>query len=152
MQVQVIRQPEHQTGKPWHAKGGICKFVRVIIVGGFQIFVNMALNLLADSKYCVLRCQEHLQRCLIRSSVCSSFQNHKTKAEVVPPVNLPVHDKIVHLGIFQCRLIIRGHQHAHVGNMVALPPLFPNEGLDKLLICIVACPVLRVKPSGHDIR
>ena len=41
MQVQVIRQPEHQTGKPWHAKGGICKFVRVIIVGGFQIFVNM---------------------------------------------------------------------------------------------------------------
>ena len=66
-------------------------------------------------------------------------------------IDLAVHDEIIHLGVFQRSFIIGGHQHAHVGEDVALLTLLADVGADDLLVHIVVGPVLGVVAPGHDI-
>ena len=137
------------------AKPGIEKarfeFVRIIVMSRHQVPVNVLLDLLADGKHRVRRVQEDLQSRLVRRTVSPGLQNDETEAKVVALVYLPVHDEVVHLGVFQSRLVISGHQNAHMGDAEALSPLPPDVVAHNVFIHIVVGPVLGIISVGHDI-
>ena len=106
---------------------------------------------LRDGEDVVRRLQEDLEDRLVRSAVRPGLQHHEADAEVVPFVDLAVHDEVVHLGMLQKRPVVGGDQQAHVGNAPALPALLPDVLADDILIRGLGGHILGVVALGHDV-
>ena len=70
---------------------------------------------------------------------------------MVPLVDLAVHDEVVQLGVVHHGPVIGGDDHGHVVDPHAAAALFPDIGLDELLVDILGDGILGVIPLRHDI-
>ena len=149
--IQMVGQPDDELGQQGDGEHHPGELVGIVLLLGGGVGGHGVGDLLLDGEHGVLRRQENFQGRFVRPSVRQLLQNHEGHAEVVPLVYLAVHDEVVQLGVIHHGPVVGGDDDGHMVDPDAGTALFPDVGLDQLLVNILGNGVLGVIPLGHDI-